>query len=107
MIVSVTYHETGHHTVAVDCECGESHDIAWPVGTLALDGELPCGATLDIQIPAWCVDPKFRVGFRKYPQRPHSVFPDEDESSPASEQREDSATEAHYEYNWIEERNPL
>ena len=53
---------------------------------------------LGIQIPAWCVDPKFRTGFRKYPQRPHSVFPDEaassetsEHSSPASEQRDDNA----------------
>jgi hypothetical protein len=95
-VVSVTYHEAGHRTLCIECEgCSETREIAWPFGTLTLDGELPCGAVLlDVEIPAWCVDPKFRTGFRKYPQRPHSVFPDESV--------EDSATEAHYEHNWIE-----
>ena len=88
-VVSVTYHEAGHRTVAVDCEgCNGTHEIVWPIGTLTLDGELPCGAVLSgLEIPAWCVDPKFRTGFRKYPQKPHSVFPDE----AASEQRDDNA----------------
>jgi hypothetical protein len=102
-VVSVTYFEGGLRTLSVDCDCGSSHSVAWPKGTLTLEGELPCGAELSgLEIPAWCVDPKFRTGFRKYKQRPHSVFPDEAASSPAGEQREDSATEAHYEHNWIE-----
>ena len=74
-VVSVTYHEGGQRTLCVECDdCNESHEVVWPIGTLTLNGELLCGATLDIQIPAWCVDPKFRTGFRKYPQRPHSVL---------------------------------
>jgi hypothetical protein len=80
-VVSVTYHEAGHRTLCVDEDCSETHEVAWPMGTLVLDGELPCGAVLSgLEITAWCVDPKFRTGFRKYPPRAvanseRSVFP--------------------------------
>ena len=111
-VVSVTYHEGGRRTVSFECPgCGALHeDYGWPVGVLKAGNVLgfvrcqsSCGTGFDVVIPDWCFDARHRTGYAKFQQRPHSVFSDEAAGSPVSElQRDDSATEAHNEHNWIE-----
>lgn len=111
-VVSVTYNENGLRTLAVNCECGDTHEVAWPKDTIELCGELPCGSVLSgVEIPAWCFDPRHRTGFRKYPQRPHSVVGDSSPPSELAESTEGTQSGAdglndnasgEYEHNWTE-----
>lgn len=109
-VVSVTYNENGRRTVSFECPgCGALHeDYGWPVGALKAGNVLgfvrcqsSCGTGFDVVIPDWCFDARHRTGYAKR-NGPHSVFPDEPASSPASEERGDSATISAYEHNWIE-----
>jgi hypothetical protein len=97
-VISVSYYENGVRTVFVDCQCGESHEVAWPQDTLALAGELPCGKTLErLQVPAWCFG--HRTGYAKYQHREHPVVDDELRTH-AAEPNDNASGE--YEHNWIE-----
>lgn len=90
-VVSVTYHETGLRTLSVECEgCSETHQIVWPIGELTLAGELPCGVVLrGVALPDWAFDPRYRTGYKKYPQKPHEVFAGQAAST--NEQLDDNA----------------
>ena len=106
-VTSVTYREDGQRTVCVECPlCGQPEKLAWPINyhdksgyleRLGIDDvEAHCGGgKLSVLIPLWASDVRFRTGYRKYPQRPHSVVIAQPETL-----NDDAFGEP--EHNWLE-----